>query len=100
MHDVLEDTDMTPEEMKKLGYNDEFITVVKLLTNNYPSYDEYIDNLIKSNNKDAFVIKLKDLLDNMDLTRLQMVSEKDINRSKRYIKAYLKIINKMEGEII
>lgn len=100
MHDVLEDTDMTPEEMKKLGYNDEFITVVKLLTNTYPSYDEYIDNLIKSNNKDAFVIKLKDLLDNMDLTRLQMVSEKDINRSKRYINAYLKIINKMEGEII
>ena len=40
MHDVLEDTDMTPEEMKKLGYNDEFITVVKLLTNTYPSYDE------------------------------------------------------------
>lgn len=100
MHDVLEDTDMTDKELKKLGYDDEFIAVLILLTNTCDSYDEYIDNLIESNNKNALTIKLKDLLDNMDLTRLQTVSEKDINRSKRYINAYLKIINKMEGEII
>lgn len=100
MHDVLEDTEVTPEELKKLGYHDEFITAIKLLTNTYSSYDEYIDNLIKSNNKDALTIKLRDLLDNMDLTRLKKINENDIKRSKKYINAYLKIINKMEGEII
>ena len=96
MHDVLEGTGMTPDELKKLGYNDEFISVLKILTNTYQSYDEYIDNLIKSNNLTAYIIKLKDLLNNLDLTRLKTINKKDINRSKKYINAYLKIINKME----
>ena len=100
MHDILEDTDIKEEELKKLGYDNEFINTMKLLTNTYHSYDEYIDNLIKSNNKDALTIKLKDLLDNMDLTRLKMINDNDIKRSKKYLNAYLKIINKMEGEII
>ena len=100
MHDILEDTDIKEEELKKLGYDNEFINTMKLLTNTYHSYDEYIDSLIKSNNKDALTIKLKDLLDNMDLTRLQIINERDIKRSKKYMNAYLQIINKMEGEII
>ena len=34
------------DELKKLGYHDEFITVIKLLTNTYSSYDEYIEQYL------------------------------------------------------
>lgn len=100
MHDILEDTDMTEDELRKLGYKEKFIASIKLLTNTYDSYDEYIDSIIESDNKDVMMVKLKDLLDNMDLTRLKKINDNDIKRSKKYINAYLKIINKMEGEII
>ena len=98
MHDVLEDTSVTREDLRNLGYDHDFITVLEILTNTYDSYDEYIDHIVASNNKNALAIKLKDLLHNMDLLRLEKVTEKDLQRTKKYIKAYCKIIEKMKGE--
>lgn len=98
MHDVLEDTPVTSEDLRNLGYDHDFITVLEILTNTYDSYDEYIDHIVASNNKNALAIKLKDLLHNMDLLRLEKVTEKDLQRTKKYIKAYCKIIEKMKGE--
>jgi len=98
MHDVLEDTEVTKDDLKRLGYDEEFINVLEILTNTWDSYEEYIDKILKSNNKDALEIKIKDLLHNMDLTRVEHVTKKDLQRSEKYIKAYLKIIEKMEGD--
>jgi len=98
MHDVLEDTSVTKKDLKELGYDDYFIYVLELLTNTYDTYDKYIDHLLEENNKDAFEIKMKDLLHNMDLTRVEKITKKDLKRTEKYIKAYLKIIDKLEGE--
>ena len=98
MHDVLEDTYITEIELKELGYESSFIETLKVLTNTYETYDEYIDKIIESNNKDAFEIKIKDLLHNMDLTRLSKITAKDLKRTDKYVKAYLRIIKKLEGE--
>ena len=98
MHDVLEDTSITRKDLESLGYDNDFITVLEILTNTYDSYDEYIDQIIASKNKEALAIKLKDLLHNMDLLRLEKITEKDLQRAKKYIKAYCKIIEKMKGE--
>ncbi len=100
MHDVLEDTFVTEEDLKKLGYEDSFIKTLNILTNIYDNYEFYIDKIIESNNQEAIEIKIKDLLHNMDVTRLKKITKKDLKRIEKYIKAYLKIINKIEGEEI
>lgn len=98
MHDVLEDTWVTPTDLVRLGYDEEFIEVLKVLTNTYDSYEEYINHILMAKNKDAFEIKIKDLLHNMDLTRLKSITKKDLKRVEKYINAYLKIVNYLEGE--
>ena len=100
LHDVLEDTDMTAKDLSCLGYDENFIKTLENLTNTSETYEKYIDKLILTNDKEAFEIKMKDLLNNLDLTRLKKVTTRDIVRSKKYVKAYVKIIEKMEGEEI
>ncbi len=98
LHDVLEDTSVTKEDLLEIGYDEEFIHVLELLTNTYPTYQEYIEHLLASNNKDAFEIKMKDLLHNMDLTRVKKITKQDLKRTEKYIKAYLRIIEKLESD--
>ena len=99
MHDVLEDTELTAKDLKEMGYDEEFIEVLRLLTNTYSSYEEYIQNLLNSNNKIAIKIKLKDVLHNMDISRFETPKEKDFQRIRRkYMKTYMSIIEKLEGE--
>ena len=98
MHDVLEDTPITKNDLLTLDYSKEFVETLEILKNSYDTYEEYIDQLIKSGNSVALQVKLKDLLHNMDITRLNKVSTRDIIRSKKYIEAYWKIITSLEGE--
>lgn len=98
MHDILEDTPVTKEDLLALDYSKEFVETLEILENSYDTYTEYIDHLIKSHNLVALQVKLKDLLHNMDLTRLTKVTARDIKRSKKYVDAYLKIITSLEGE--
>lgn len=98
MHDILEDTPVTKNDLLALDYSNEFVETLEILENSYDTYTEYIDHLIESHNLVALQVKLKDLLHNMDLTRLAKVTARDIKRSKKYIDAYSKIITKLEGE--
>ena len=97
MHDVFEDTKITRDDLKQLGYDEDFIVSLELITNRSATYEEYIDTLIQSGNRDVLKIKMKDLLHNMDLTRLQSITKKDIKRTEKYMKAYDKIIKYLEG---
>ncbi len=100
MHDTLEDTNLTKEDLENLGYDSSFINVIELLTNTYKTYDEYIDKLLSSNNIEAIKIKLKDVLHNMDISRFVSPRPKDYERIRnKYVKSYLKIIDKLEGEM-
>lgn len=98
MHDVLEDTDVTAEDLELLGYDKSFIKTLKILTNTYETYEEYIENILSSKNEIALRIKLKDLLHNLDVTRLKKITKKDIKRSMKYLDAYIKVIEKLGGE--
>lgn len=70
LHDVIEDTKTTFEELEKAGFHAEVLAAVELLTR--PSdltYRRYIERIIVSGNTAAMRVKLADLLDNMDHTR-------------------------------
>ena len=86
LHDVLEDTEITAEDLKKEGFPDEVIEALKLLTRT--EEDDYFDyvNRLKPN-KIARAVKLSDLKDNMDMSRIANPTEKDFARLEKYKKA-------------
>ena len=86
LHDVIEDTDMTFEDLEQYGFNQEIINALKLLTHdeNVP-YMDYVKEI--KNNEIAKKVKLADLKHNSDLTRLDAINEYDLERVKKYQQA-------------
>ncbi len=86
LHDVVEDSELTFEDLKKQGFNDEIIKALMLLTHEKSvPYMEYVGEIKK--NKIATKVKLADLRHNSDLTRLSVVDEKALERKAKYEKA-------------
>ena len=68
LHDVMEDTDVTEEELAK-QFPEEVIEVLRLLTHDHAiSYTDYIRKLSK--NPAAKAVKLADIAHNMDESRV------------------------------
>jgi (p)ppGpp synthase/HD superfamily hydrolase len=86
LHDVVEDTDYTIEDLAKMGFGEEVISALSLLT--HDDGTEYMDyvRLIKDN-PIAKAVKLADLKHNSDITRLDSVDEKALQRREKYLKA-------------
>ncbi len=89
MHDVVEDSNITLDDLRAMGFSDHVLTVLDLLTHRKDqSYDEYIARIADSYNLDAVAIKIDDLEDNMNLSRLRRPpNEKDLARVEKYRKA-------------
>lgn len=86
LHDVLEDSDTSEDDLRKYGFGDDVIEALRLLTHN-PEEDYFVYvNRIKSNHI-AKAVKLADLKHNSDLSRLDSVKQKDVNRAEKYQKA-------------
>jgi (p)ppGpp synthase/HD superfamily hydrolase len=86
LHDVVEDTELTFEDLEKQGFNDEIIKALMLLTHEKSvPYMEYVGEIKK--NKIATKVKLADLKHNSDLSRLSVIDEKALKRKERYEKA-------------
>lgn len=93
LHDTVEDTDITIEKLKDSGFPDMVVSAVQVLTHKrYQPYFDYIAEIKK--NKLATMVKLADLKDNMNLTRIKNPTEKDFERVKKYQKA----VEILEGE--
>ncbi|MCS6818514.1 MAG: phosphohydrolase [Chitinophagales bacterium] len=91
LHDVLEDSDTTLEHLKKEGFSDEVLNALQCLTKENPDedYDKFFDRVMQ--NPLAVKVKINDLLDNMNITRFSELSEKDLKRLNKYLKAYHKL---------
>jgi len=87
LHDVVEDTDWTFERLTQEGFPDEVIEALKCVTK--CEGEEYEDFVKRSaSNEIARIVKLADLEHNMDARRLSNVTEKDVERLKKYIRAW------------
>lgn len=93
LHDVVEDTDYTIDDLKNMGFPIEVLEALKLLTHD-PSvpYMDYVVAL--SDNEIAKSVKLADLRHNSDLTRLDVVDEWAIKRNEKYKKALEYLLSK------
>lgn len=93
LHDVVEDTDVTFDQLEKEFSND-IIEILKLLTHDKNiDYMEYIKAIKK--NPIAKKIKIVDIIHNADETRLDKITERDILRRDKYKEA-LKILRNEE----
>ena len=92
LHDVVEDSDWTFEALEAEGFSQEIIAALKCVTklSENENYDDFIERVKK--NPLAIAVKINDLTDNMDIRRLPYLSDKDIKRLKKYLKAYKKLI--------
>ena len=88
LHDVVEDSNITLEDLKNEGAEPELIEVLNLLTHKENvSYNDYINNIIESKNKTALIVKRNDLRHNLE-RGIKGCHEK---QSLKYCKALLKI---------
>jgi len=86
LHDVVEDTCINIHDLRREGFSEEIIEAVLCLTKQKgESYKEFIIRLSK--NKVARRVKILDLKDNLDLSRLKDITDKDIKRADKYKKA-------------
>ena len=92
LHDVVEDSDWTFDALEAEGFSQEIIAALKCVTklSENENYDDFIERVKK--NPLAVAVKINDLTDNMDIRRLPYLSDKDIKRLKKYLKAYKKLI--------
>lgn len=87
LHDLVEDTDWSFEKLKEEGFPEAVINALEVVTRkNNESYSDFIERI--TGNDLAIRVKLNDLEDNMDVRRLNKVTEKDAERLSKYINAY------------
>jgi (p)ppGpp synthase/HD superfamily hydrolase len=92
LHDVVEDSSWTFEALEAEGFSKEIIDALRCVTktSENENYDAFIDRVRK--NPLAIAVKINDLTDNMDIRRLPYLSDKDVKRLKKYLKAYKRLI--------
>ena len=90
LHDVVEDTDYTLDDLRKMGYEEDIVEAVDCLTRREDeTYEEFIHRI--KPNRLARRVKLADLQDNMDIRRAGLLQEKDLERLQRYQNAWFEL---------
>ena len=82
-HDLVEDCDVTYQELLEAGFSDRVVKGISLLTK-VPgeTAEQYLDKVLSS--QDSIRVKMADLKHNSDISRLRGVTEKDIARMVKY----------------
>ncbi len=104
LHDILEDTDCSLDSLRKLvELTDEEAAALLILTREpNDSYDEYITKIINSQSYIALLVKIYDLMHNLDTNRFAQagidMTEKDKKRMDKYGEAFSRLVEKFRSE--
>ena len=88
LHDTVEDTDVTTDELLKAGVDKNVVECVKILTHdkNVP-YEDYVKAILDSGNKTAINVKHNDLMHNSKRASVYGFS-KQVDKYMRVLKAF------------
>ncbi len=87
LHDVVEDSDVTLDDLRHMGFSEEVIAAVGHLSRREDeSYEQFIERI--KPHPLAVRVKLADLRDNMDIRRAGTLDQKALERFQRYQKAW------------
>ena len=86
LHDVVEDTEYTLDDLRAMGFGDEVMEALSYMTHD-PAvpYMEYVARIRE--NDIARRVKLADLRHNSDITRLDSIDQKALDRVEKYAQA-------------
>jgi len=86
LHDVIEDTDYTLDDLRAMGFGGEVMEALSYMTHD-PAvpYMEYVARIRE--NEIARTVKLADLRHNSDITRLDSIDQKALDRVAKYAQA-------------
>lgn len=97
LHDVVEDTKITFNDLRREGFSEEIIEAIDSVTKRKgETYDQQIQRA--KLNPIGRSVKLGDLKDNSDISRIPNPTEVDINRTEKYKRAISELLTR--GEII
>ncbi|MBI3679974.1 MAG: HD domain-containing protein [Acidobacteria bacterium] len=83
LHDLVEDTSVTLDDLRAAGYSERVLAAVDALTRRTgEEYAAFIERV--AHDPVARLVKLADLTDNMNLNRLPGVSDADRERVRKY----------------
>jgi (p)ppGpp synthase/HD superfamily hydrolase len=90
LHDVVEDTAWTLDDLRARGFPDEVLRAVDALTRREgETYEAFVERAAADSV--ARRVKIADLEDNLDLRRTGTVSERDAERVNRYLRAWRRL---------
>ena len=90
LHDIIEDTDVTPEFLLQEGFPQEIVDGILSVTRRpNEDYQDFVDRA--SRNEIGRFVKMADLEDNMNIFRLNEITEEDRLRLNKYLKAWRKL---------
>jgi (p)ppGpp synthase/HD superfamily hydrolase len=91
LHDVVEDTDWTFDDLRSEGFPEAILRALDCVTKREGEpYEEFVQR--SASDPAARRVKLADLEDNMDVRRLPELTERDCNRLQKYLSAW-RILN-------
>ena len=86
LHDVVEDSDVTFEDLEREGFAAEVISGLRAVTKvEGESYEDFVARAARDPVGKA--VKLADLMENSDLSRIAEPSQKDLERVEKYGRA-------------
>jgi len=87
LHDTVEDTDVTPEYLLGKGFPQEIVDGVLSVTRREgESYEDFVARA--KENPIGRMVKIHDLEDNMDIRRLDALTDEMVARLRKYLKAW------------
>jgi len=95
LHDVVEDTEYTLQDLEELGYCDGALAIVDLLTKQPGTYLENINRIIDSGNRSAMRVKLADNMINISGDKSHM----DQERVDRLVNKYTMSIDMLRAAL-
>lgn len=97
LHDILEDTECTEQEIRNIGCDDEIIDAIKSVTREKnETYFDFIKRAKK--NKIGKIVKRYDLENNMDIRRLNSLGDYEQKRLKKYWYSWRYITDQISEE--
>jgi hypothetical protein len=86
LHDVVEDSEWTLERLRAEGFSEAVVRAVDSLTcRDQESYDDFV--LRAGGDRIGRRVKIADLEDNCDMTRIATPTKKDLERIEKYRRA-------------
>ena len=87
LHDVVEDTDWTFDDLRQEGFSEELIAALDCVTKREgEAYEDFVKR--SASNALAKRVKIADLEDNMDIRRHEVLEPKDLERFNKYLRAW------------